>query len=380
MIPRVRSHHINAKRLELLKSQMSAAELIKSPMNGDLANNNNTTLEKPTPEKPVEILRINVGGRSARLNADLIQQRLESSRLAHFCAKTHVERLTECDTFFEHSKEYYFERSPIIFEYIVDFYVTGRLHRPMETENMVPHWSLQAMEVCCMIWFTFEYLCRFSVHPRKCDFVKQALNVIDLLTILPFFVEECLPFFGFGEVELKNLRGPMVVMRVMRLARVLRIFKLARYSIGLRAFGETMRKSAAELSMLGMFLLTGIMLFSTAIYFFERDEPNTKFYSIPSACWWCIVTMTTVGYGDLVPVTTGGKVVAAMASVCGIIVLAFPISMIIDKFAESTGEWYGDELVMNLQHHRRNDPRFKSEKRVSSCGGQFYPTLINNGV
>lgn len=76
--------------------------------------------------------------------------------------------------------------------------------------------------------------------------------------------------------------------------------KIFRYSIGLRAFGETMKKSAAELSMLGMFLLTGkstgrliikfiisgIMLFSTAIYFFERDE-NVKFYSIPAAMWWC---------------------------------------------------------------------------------------------
>jgi len=139
--------------------------------------------------------------------------------------------------------------------------------------------------------------------------------------------------------------------------------------------------------MLGMFLLTGIMLFSTAIYFFERgmqlpaigcispfhkqciaEEPNSKFYSIPSAWWWCkhiapipldpnqpythktgVATMTTVGYGDLVPVTTGGKIVAAMASVCGIIVLAFPISMIIDKFAESTGEWRGGGILAGMR-------------------------------
>lgn len=139
-----------------------------------------------------------------------------------------------------------------------------------------------------MIWFSFEYLSRFAVHPQKCDFVKQPLNMIDLMTIIPFFVEECLPAMGVHDVELRNFRGAMVVIRVMRLARVARIFKLARYSIGLRAFGETMKKSAAELSMLGMFLLTGIMLFSTAIYFFERDEPNSKFYSIPSACWWCM--------------------------------------------------------------------------------------------
>ena len=137
-----------------------------------------------------------------------------------------------------------------------------------------------------MAWFTLEYIVRFAVNPQKCTFVKQPLNVIDLLTIVPFVVEECLPLWGVDTI--RNIRGAMIVIRVMRLARVARIFKLARYSIGLRAFGETMKKSAAELSMLGMFLLTGIMFFSTAIYFFERDEPNSKFYSIPAACWWCM--------------------------------------------------------------------------------------------
>lgn len=174
----------------------------------------------------------------------------------------------------------------------------------------------------------------------------------------------------------------MLVVRVMRLARVARIFKLARYSTGLRAFGETMKKSAAELSMLGMFLVTGIMLFSTAIYFFERDEPNSKFYSIPAACWWCksgiptnqsfysgVITMTTVGYGDLVPVTAGGKFVAALASVCGIIVLAFPISMIIDKFAESTtahsnAAWMPhEEDVPVVEKHSGGSARRKQTKR-----------------
>ena len=88
--------------------------------------------------------------------------------------------------------------------------------------------------------------------------------------------------------------APMTVIRVLRVLRIARIFKLARYSSGLRAFGATMQKSAAELSMLGCFLLTGIMLFSTAIYFFERDEANSKFYSIPNSWWFVLSTMTTV--------------------------------------------------------------------------------------
>uniref|UniRef100_A0A914HI28 Potassium channel domain-containing protein n=1 Tax=Globodera rostochiensis TaxID=31243 RepID=A0A914HI28_GLORO len=113
---------------------------------------------------------------------------------------------------------------------------------------MTPIWSLQLSEICGMLFFSLEYIARFAVVPHKWTFVKQPLNIIDLLTIVPFLLEACLPLLG------------------------------------------------------------GIMLFSTAIYFFERDEPNSKFYSIPSAWWWCVATMTTVGYGDLVPVTTGGKV------------------------------------------------------------------------
>ncbi|CAJ0581977.1 unnamed protein product, partial [Mesorhabditis spiculigera] len=405
------------------------------------------------------ILTINVGGRRAKLDAELLCSRVDGGRLGGFARKTHVERLTECDAFFEGGDEYYFERSPAIFEYIVDFYITGKLHRPMDvcpfrlryeldywripvhllasccviedasgrtrgttpaaTTTAIAHEQCSAMlfekvvwgkqryalyrflenprssmaakvfsissalfvllslaglimssipelqddqkepirgliilEYCCMIWFTLEYLARFLVNPKKWEFVSSTLNIIDLFTILPFIIEEFLPLKW-----MKEIRGAMLVIRVMRLARVARIFKLARYSTGLRAFGQTMKKSAAELSMLGMFLVTGIMLFSTAIYFFERDEPNSKFYSIPAACWWCVITMTTVGYGDLVPVTTGGKVVAAVASVCGIIVLAFPISMIIDKFAESTGHWGTDDEEPPLSSRRNKSKR-----------------------
>ncbi|KAK6029307.1 Ion channel [Ostertagia ostertagi] len=114
-------------------------------------------------------------------------------------------------------------------------------------------------------------------------------------------------------------------------------------------FGQTLKSSITELSMLSMFLLTGIVFFSTIMYYLEKDEPHSDFYSIPAACWWCVVTMATVGYGDAKPVTVFGKLVATATSICGIIVLAFPISMIVEKFATAQQRAIEDEQLNQAQ-------------------------------
>uniref|UniRef100_A0A8R1ERX3 Ion_trans domain-containing protein n=1 Tax=Caenorhabditis japonica TaxID=281687 RepID=A0A8R1ERX3_CAEJA len=128
-----------------------------------------------------------------------------------------------------------------------------------------------------------------------------------------------------------------------------RVFKLARYSTSLQTFGHTLQSSITELSMLSMFLITGIVFFSTIMYYLEKDEPHTDFYSIPAGCWWCVVTMATVGYGDAKPVTTLGKLVATSTSICGIIVLAFPISMIVEKFATAQQKAIEDQQIQQAQ-------------------------------
>ncbi|KHN77867.1 Potassium voltage-gated channel subfamily B member 1 [Toxocara canis] len=201
------------------------------------------------------------------------------------------------------------------------------------TDN--PNSFLMSIEYACMAWFTFEYMLRMLIAPRKFTFFAQSLNIIDLFTILPFYLEFGLPFFGVHAEKLRELTAAMLVIRILRVLRMARVFKLARYSTGLQTFGSTLQSSVTELTMLGMFLITGIVFFSTIIYFLEKDEVGTEFYSIPAACWWCVVTMTTIGYGDSIPQTSVGKMIATLASVCGIIVLAFPISMIVEKFASA---------------------------------------------
>jgi len=136
---------------------------------------------------------------------------------------------------------------------------------------------------------------------------------------------------------------------------VIRIIKLGRFSSGLQTFGMTLKRSQKQLQMMTIVLLTGVVFFSTMIYFLEKDELSTPFTSIPAAYWWCVVTMTTVGYGDIVPVSTGliplipsasgeieatalGKIIASAAIMSGVLVLALPITIIVDNFIKVAQE------------------------------------------
>ncbi|KAE9414948.1 hypothetical protein Angca_009215 [Angiostrongylus cantonensis] len=218
------------------------------------------------------------------------------------------------------------------------------VYKPTDTPNFI----LIVLEYVCIGWFTFEYVIRLLIYPKKMEFFRKTLNIIDLLTILPFYLELCLPFFGI-ESRFKEFTGAMLVIRILRVLRMARVFKLARYSRSLQTFGQTLKSSITELSMLSMFLLTGIIFFSTIMYYLEKDEPHTDFYSIPAACWWCVVTMATVGYGDAKPVTAFGKMMATATSICGILVLAFPISMIVEKFATAQQRAIEDEQLHQAQ-------------------------------
>ena len=161
--------------------------------------------------------------------------------------------------------------------------------------------------------------------PNKLIFCKGFANWIDLIAIVPFYVSQAADGDALAAFS---------VFRVVRLVRVFRVFKMGKSSIGISLMTATMAESMKVLFILMYFVAIAMVLFSSMMYYAESDGEQAEFYaSIPRTFWWCLVTMTTVGYGDGYPVTTAGRIIAVVTMFCGILILALPISVIGSNFA-----------------------------------------------
>uniref|UniRef100_A0A3Q4B9P3 Potassium voltage-gated channel subfamily A member 10 n=1 Tax=Mola mola TaxID=94237 RepID=A0A3Q4B9P3_MOLML len=224
------------------------------------------------------------------------------------------------------------------------------------------------IETACIGWFFFELCVRFMVCPSKREFFHNLMNVIDIISIVPYFVTVITEMVTTTE-ENSGQNMSLAILRIIRLVRVFRIFKLSRHSKGLQILGQTLKASMRELGLLIFFLFIGVILFSSAMYFAEVDEPNTQFVSIPDGFWWAVVTMTTVGYGDMCPITMGGKMVGTLCAIAGVLTIALPVPVIVSNFnyfyhreTEAEDKW---PLAEAVEQAMNADPGTKEGSKMS---------------
>ena len=190
---------------------------------------------------------------------------------------------------------------------------------------------LRIFEVFSVAVFTVEYLSRIwscTADPRfvrpitgRIRFIFQPMSLVDLLAILPFYI----PFWG---VDLR-------VLRILRMMRIVRLAKLARYSASLNLLQRVFHTKRQELIITSVIMLLLLVVSATVLFYCENSAQPDKFSSIPATMWWSVATLTTVGYGDMFPITAMGKVFGGIIAIIGIAMFALPTAVLGAGFVEA---------------------------------------------
>ncbi len=175
--------------------------------------------------------------------------------------------------------------------------------------------TLEYIEYCFTIIFTIEYLMRIYVSEKPKKFIFSFWGIIDLLSTLPTY----LAFF---------LSGPQLfsILRTARLLRIFRVLRLTSFLVEAQKLGKAVRSSGAKITVFLGFVLIVVVVMGTVMYTIE--PPEAGFTSIPKSIYWAIVTLTTVGYGDITPVTAFGQFLSAMLMILGYAVIAVPTGLV----------------------------------------------------
>jgi voltage-gated potassium channel len=207
-----------------------------------------------------------------------------------------------------------------------------------------------ALEFFSVIVFTVEYVLRIWTAPENPKFqhpfggrLKYALSpmaLIDLFSILPFYI-------GFLKLDMRFIR-------IVRTFRLIRVLKIARYLKALNLIQAVLRERKEQIVLSVMFIIFLLVMVSTVMFYVEHEAQPEVFSSIPVTMWWGIETLTTVGYGDMIPATVLGKILGGMIAILGIGLFALPAGI----------------LSSGLTEHLHGNS--KKKKRCPHCGGELH--------
>jgi len=233
----------------------------------------------------------------------------------------------------------------------------------------IPSWLFRILiriEFVSIIIFTIEYGLRIwtanLLYPElgpfraRIRYITSPMAIIDLISILPVI----LPFL--------HLYNHLVGVRVFRLVRLLRVFKLNRYSDALTAIGEVIRSRSQQMIASVFFVFIILILASLLIYYAEHDDQPQQFENAFSGLWWAVATLTTVGYGDIYPITPIGRVLGAIIAILGIGMVAVPTSILSAGFMEML-----EKRATGQNHAEAESAERKNEPSTEKTSGAQDP-------
>ncbi|MEM7529214.1 MAG: ion transporter [Pseudomonadota bacterium] len=227
----------------------------------------------------------------------------------------------------------------------------------VETIKGLPEWVMLALflfETVAVVVFLSEYVLRLFAAEKPWRYATSFWGIVDLFSFLPTLL-----FLGFDALGL----------RALRLLRLLRLLKLVKNDNSYRRLVVSVRRVREEL--IAVVVAAGIVLYlaSVGIYYFEHSVQPEAFASIPESMWWAIATLTTVGYGDVVPITTGGRIFTGFIMLIGIGIIAVPTGLIAsalmaarrhrddrERLASSFAEQVADKIVADMEEFPGDPP------------------------
>lgn len=195
-----------------------------------------------------------------------------------------------------------FSLSLIVFSIFLLCYATyysGHLQVSLSTfDNVAINWVLLS-EIICIGFFSIELFLRFIVSHEKRRFFFSFLNIIDFVAITPFYIGIIL--------DVQHITTPLTVLRVLRIGKVFRVLKISRYNTSLLIIGKTIKSGRWDLWMLCFLLVIACLFYGSITYYMEQIfmEDESEFHSIPAAIWWALITSLSIGYGNMVPKSSG---------------------------------------------------------------------------
>ena len=241
---------------------------------------------------------------------------------------------------------------------------------PPEEESLLNH-TLDTIENVCVIFFTIEYVIRFVCSPNKRRFLKNAMNTIDLLAIIPFFANLLLD--QMSDISILGKAGKSI--RLVRVLRIIRIFKIFRHFAGLQALINTVYDAYNELGILFLLVLLAELTIAVLIFYAEKNTTKTKTsifkydknntWSFSECLWFCLMTLTTVGDPRQYPSSGFGQLIAGVCAIFGIFIITLPIPIVVNSFSRC----YKNTLWRNEVSQRRM--RVLSQVRAKNNDGKI---------